>query len=52
MTKEEKLLQEIVSAWEELPEGFYSSDKIEEWLVEDMKPVIDKIRNFLKTVKL
>lgn len=36
--------KEMVKAWESLPEGNYDSDTISEWLMDDMKPVIDKFR--------
>ena len=36
--------KEIVNAWESLKEGNYDSDTISDWLMDDMKPVIDKFR--------
>lgn len=37
--------KELVKAWESLPAGDYDSDTMAEWLLEDMKPVIDSFRN-------
>jgi hypothetical protein len=47
-----KLLKEIVAAWESL-EGNknYSPREIADWLSEDMKPVMDKIREHLNKEK-
>ena len=36
--------KEIVNAWESLPEGNYNCNTISDWLMDDMKPVIDKFR--------
>lgn len=36
--------KEMVNAWESLPEGDYDSITISNWLMDDMKPVIDKFR--------
>ena len=36
--------KEMVKAWESLQEGDYDSDIISDWLMDDMKPVIDKFR--------
>ncbi len=36
--------KEMVKAWESLPEGDYNSETISDWLMDDMKPVIDKFR--------
>ena len=46
------LLEEIVQAWEILPTGFHTPSDVEDWLVEDMKPVIDHIRKYLEEAKL
>tara|TARA_R110000744_G_C18884221_1_gene507090 strand:+ start:70 stop:468 length:399 start_codon:yes stop_codon:yes gene_type:complete len=40
--------KEIIKAWEKLPEGYYDSETMSEWLSEDMKPVIDECREKLK----
>jgi len=40
--------KEMVSAWESLPEGNYDSKTISDWLMDDMKPVIDKFRAKIK----
>lgn len=40
----EATLQQLVSAWEVLPGGHYSTEIIQKWLVEQMKPAIDKVR--------
>lgn len=40
--KEER--QKVIDAWESLPEGNWNLGVIQEWLVEDMKPVIDGLR--------
>lgn len=40
--------KEMVEAWESLPEGYYDSETLEDWLVDDMKPVIDKFREKIK----
>tara|TARA_R110000765_G_scaffold38845_1_gene84932 strand:- start:1715 stop:1927 length:213 start_codon:yes stop_codon:yes gene_type:complete len=36
--------KEMVKAWGSLPEGDYDSETISDWLMDDMKPVIDKFR--------
>lgn len=47
----ESLLRGIVAAWESLPQGQYSGRdgmrQIEEWLRNEMKPAIDRIRSSL-----
>jgi len=40
--------KEMVEAWESLSEGYYDSETLEDWLVDDMKPVIDKFRKKIK----
>lgn len=45
--KEKELLNQVVDAWESLKGGEYNTDIIEKWLVEDMKPILDDIRNHL-----
>lgn len=40
--------KEMVNAWERLPEGDYDSETISDWLMDDMKPVIDKFRAKIK----
>ncbi len=41
----EKLINEIIDAWESLKgDEKYSPRTIERWLIEDMKPVMDKAR--------
>ena len=37
--------KEVVAAWESLKGGRnYSPSEIQDWLVEDMKPMMDKLR--------
>jgi len=44
-----KLLKKIVGAWESLEgDQNYTPDEISDWLMDDMKPVMDKIRKHLK----
>jgi hypothetical protein len=43
--------KEIVKAWESLPEGDYDSETISDWLIDDMKPIIDKFRKKIKKAK-
>jgi hypothetical protein len=43
-----KAVTQLITAWEALPGGRnYSSREIEEWLQWDMKPAIDKAREFI-----
>ena len=42
--------KEMVKAWESLPEGAYDSYTISDWLMDDMKPVIDKFRAKILTI--
>ncbi len=37
----------LIRAWDALPTGNYAPSIIQEWLINDMKPAIDKIRNHL-----
>lgn len=39
------MVREIIAAWEALPGGQQSVRRVERWLAEDMKPVIDKARS-------
>lgn len=42
------LLLEVVAAWEALPGGRYVRHKeVEQWLVNDMSPAINKVRDQL-----
>ena len=45
-------LKAVIDAWEKLSEGHYSPKEIEKWLHNDMKPVIDVLRNELKKQSL
>ena len=46
---DEQLLKEIVEAWESLEgDRRHSPREIGDWLMDDMKPVMDKIRTHLK----
>lgn len=48
MSKSDKLLNEIVDAWEVLSGGRQVNVRnVEVWLNDDMKPVMDKIRKHL-----
>lgn len=40
-------LKNVIAAWESLPEGDYSSERIETWLNGEMKTAIDHARKFL-----
>lgn len=40
--------KKMVDAWESLPEGEYDSETISNWLIDDMKPVIDMFRLKIK----
>jgi len=40
--------EELVLAWEALPEGDHSGEAVSDWLLFDMKPVIDKFRSKIK----
>lgn len=41
----------VVDAWEALPGGRnYSRQEIQDWLVQEMKPAIDLVREQLKTL--
>lgn len=44
MTDEERVLKQVIEAWEALPEGHHSPRTIEQWLHEHMKPAIDAAR--------
>ncbi len=49
MKKLEKTAKEIIKAWESLEgDKRYSPHQIQKWLIEDMKPAIDKLRKELK----
>lgn len=44
------ILKMVIAAWEKLPGGqSYSASQVAEWLVRDMKPVIDMARTYVKT---
>lgn len=43
-TKEAELLNEVVDSSESLKGGNYEPREIEKWLIEKMKPSMDKIR--------
>ena len=52
MTRQEELekaLEDVVAAWESLEIGLHTPARVEKWLVDDMKPIIDKAREVLKT---
>lgn len=52
MSKENRLLNNIIIAWESLEgDKNYSPKEISKWLKEEMKPAIDDIRNHLKRNK-
>jgi hypothetical protein len=45
---EHAMINKIIDAWETLKGGKnYNTDTIQEWLVEDMKPVIDEARKLV-----
>lgn len=44
----EEKIKEMITAWESLPEGEYDSETTSDWLMDDMKPVIDDFRNIIK----
>jgi len=45
---EHALINEIIDAWESLKGGRnYDEETIQDWLTDDMKPVIDKARKFV-----
>jgi hypothetical protein len=45
---EHALVNEIIDAWENLKGGRnYDEKTIQDWLIDDMKPVIDKARKFV-----
>lgn len=41
-------LKAIVEAWEKLPGGTHPHEVVEQWLWNDMKPAIDRIRSIIK----
>lgn len=45
---QKELLERIIKSWEKLGEGSYSVKTIQYWLLNDMKPSIDLIREHLK----
>ena len=47
-----KQLKAMVSAWEALPEGFYTVDTMQKWIVDDLKPQIDAIRTLLAALQV
>ena len=52
MTEEKKLLNDIVDAWQALRGGInHSPEAIENWLILDMAPIINKARKYLKRKK-
>lgn len=46
-----EVLKNTLKAWDKLTPGMYNKSTIEFWLLEDMKPAIDKIRETLNSVK-
>lgn len=44
-------LQNLVAAWEVLPNGNYSPRCIEDWLARDMKPAVDAARAALASAR-
>jgi len=44
----ERTLREVVKAWERLPAGYHNKDTINNWLMVDMAPVINRARSLLK----
>ena len=46
---EKKIIEEIIEAWDVLMgDRNYSTTTIEDWLIQDMHPVINKARKFMK----
>jgi hypothetical protein len=43
--------KDVVKAWEILSEGQYDVETIQNWLIDDMKPAIDKLRARLRSEK-
>jgi hypothetical protein len=43
-----KDVKKLIKAWESLEEGNHSPKVIAKWLLEDMKPEIDNLREKLK----
>jgi hypothetical protein len=43
----EDALSKIIDAWENTKPGKTSTDEIQRWLIEDMKPAIDNARKIL-----
>jgi hypothetical protein len=41
-------VNKTIEAWESLDEGHYSIDTISDWLLKQMKPAIDKLRELNK----
>lgn len=49
VTQLNNLLDQTIKAWEALPGGRnHKVADVQEWLVSDMKPMIDKLRKYLK----
>ena len=46
MTAHEALVL-LVAAWESLPEGYHRPGQVQVWLVDEMKPAIDRARSVL-----
>lgn len=44
---EKELLQNILVKWDKLKPGAYTKEVIEIWLLNEMKPAIKQIRNYL-----
>ncbi len=52
MSKELKVLKEIIKAWETIKGNErYSPSDIQDWLVNDMAPAINKARKVIKSKK-
>jgi len=48
MDKYKKTLNEVVDAWESLPGDMeYSPSEIQDWILNDLYPVVQKARNIL-----
>ena len=49
-SKDYSVIHSIIESWECLPEGNHSPEVVAKWLLEDMKPSIDKIRQLVNSL--
>jgi hypothetical protein len=46
------LIDNIIKAWEHLPEGEYSVSEINHWLLYKMQPAVNKCRKYIQEIPI